>query len=345
MSRAALALLLLICATGLAAGDASQIPHQGTVVLAERAFSNVWIFAETTDGVKHTPESKRDSGEMTVARGKYLRVDYARPEEVNWIRADTAMGKSDWANAATLFQAAAKASKTWYSLHDSLLRGAECLLKAGKADEAAKALDALAAAFPKSVEQARAAALRAQALAAKGDAAGALKAFTELARRADWGVDALALGSFGQAGILAADKKFAEAASVLSGAFGKLDADRNPVLFGQVGAELARLQVAAGQDAPAVVTLRRLAYGGADATIRAKAQVQWAQLLMALKDAKSLALAFDHAVIVMLSREAEPTVVNQGAVLARQISGLIDKLPTDQVSDADKAEYRRYLQR
>lgn len=344
MSRAALA-LLLVCAAALSAGDVTQSPHQGTVVLPERSFANVWVFAETTDGVRHTPDSERGASELSVPRGKYLRVEYARPDEVNWLRADTAMGKEDWANAAALFQASAKTGKTWYTLHSSLLRGAECSLRAGKPDDAAKALDALTAAFPKSVEQSKVAALRAQTLAAKNDIPGALKAYTELAKRADWGVDALALGSLGQAEILAGEKKFAEAAAVLAGAFAKLNPDRNPELFGKLGAELAKAQRAADQTDPAIITLRRLAYGGPDANIRANAQLQWAQLLMAAKDAKSLGLAFDHAAIVMLSRDADPAIVNQGNALARQISSLIDKLLPDQCSDAEKAEYRRYLQR
>lgn len=344
MIRAAYLLPFLALAC-LAAGEAELPPHQGTVVLPDRSFTKVWIISETVDGVKHTLGAEKDSGDATEPRGKYLRVEYEPPQDVPYIKAVNAQKAGDLAAAATLFAEAAKGGKTWYTRHNALLLGSDCLLKLGKADEAMKTLDALLAAFPKTIEQARVAALRAQILAKKGDAAGALKAYTDLAKRADWGVEALALGSFGQAELLNADKKFAEAATVLSAAFAKLDPDRNPDLVGKVGAELAKAQAAAGQTEPALATLRRLAYGAPDATGRAQAQLQWAQMLMAGGDIKSLSAAFDHAAIVALSRDADPAVVNQGATLIRQISGKIDKLPADQCSDADKAEYRRYLQR
>jgi hypothetical protein len=340
------ALLVLCCAClALVAGEAPLGPHQGTVVLAERSFADVWIISETTDGVGHTLDDKKDSPPTTLNRGKYVRVDYNRPQDVPWLRGDAAAAKADWATAATQFLEATKSRESWYTRESAFLRAAEALLQAGRADDAVKALDGLVAQFPKSASQARITYLRAQVLQKKGDNAGALKAYAVLAGKAEWGISAIALGTTGQAEILAADKKHDEAAKVLGAAFVKLDAVKDAELFSQVGVALAQQQQAAGQNPAAIATLRRLAYGAGDATGRARAHVAWAQVLVALGDPASLFEAFDHAAMADAERGADPTVTGQGAQLMRQITGRIDKLAPDQASDALKAEYRRYISR
>ncbi len=338
--------VLLSCCLALAALWAGEnLPsHRGTVVLADRSYPDVWISAETTEGVVHTLDEKRDSPPTTLNRGRYLRVDYVRPDDVAWLRGDVAAGKGEWANAANQFLEATKSKESWYTRENSFLRAAEAFVLAGKPDDAIKALDGLAAAFPQSVQQARLAYLRGQALQKKGDAAGALKIFADLAGKTAWGIDATALGALGQAEMLTAQQKHDEAGKALATAFAKLDPTRDAALFGKVGIALADSQQAATQNDAALVTLRRLAYGTADGASRARAQLAWAKLLQASGDT-ALFEAFDHALIAMNTREADATTGAQASTLANQLVGRIDKLPEAQASNELKAEYRRYLSR
>lgn len=336
--------LIVACCLVLAcwAGE-SLPPHQGTVVLADRAFENVWISSETTDAVAHTLDDKRDGPPTTLNRGRYLRVDYARPTDVAWLRGDAAAAKADWAAAAAQFLDATKSRESWYTRENAFLRATEAFILADKPDDAIKALDGLLAAFPKTVQQARATYLRGQALQKKGDAAGALKVYAELAGKAAWGVEAAALGALGQAEILAAQQKHDDAAKALLAAFAKLEPARDAELFGKVGLALSTSQQAAGQNDAAIATVRRLAYGASDGASRARAQLAWARLLSA-GDA-AIFEALDHALIAFNAREADGPTADQAGTLARQLVGRIDKLPESQASNELKAEYRRYLSR
>mgnify|MGYP001619608327 CR=1 FL=1 len=348
MIRAA---FVLFCAAIVSAGDAPPPlgPHQSKAVIVGPGptdiRANVWIIEETVDGLKLTLTDQADGPQSAIKRGKYERVDYRNPEEITWLQGDGLSAKGKFEDAAAKFTEAAANGRTWYTRESGFLRAAECWVKAGKGDQALKALEGLKAAFPKNVHQGEALYWQGGALAKKGDRPGALKIFNELAKRSDLGLEAVALGALGQAEQLAADKQFAEAANALASVFTKLNADRDVRLFGQIGAELAAQQIAAGQVEPAIATLRRLAYGVNNATTRAKAHVDWANMLVNLNDAKSLFLAFDHAAIATATRDAESSVTEKAATLTRQISGKIDKLPADQCSDAEKAEYRRYLTR
>lgn len=337
--------VLLACCLALSALWAGEnLPsHQGTVVLADRSFKGVWISAETTEGVVHTLDEKRDSPPTTLNRGRYLRVDYVRPNDVAWLRGDSAAGKGDWATAAAQFLEATKSRESWYTRENGYLRAAEAFILAGKPDDAVKALDGLAVAFPQSVQQARIAYLRGQALQKKGDSAGALKIFADLAGKAAWGVDATALGALGQAELLTAQQKHDDAGKALAGAFAKLDPTRDAELFGKVGIALATSQQAAGQGDAALATLRRLAYGTADPASRARAQLAWAKQL-STGDA-TIFEALDHALIAMNARDADGPTADAAGSLARQLVGRIDKLPEAQASNELKAEYRRYLSR
>jgi len=329
----------------LVAGETALPPHQGTVVLAERSFAGVWITSESTDGVVHTLDDKKDSPPTTTSRGRYLRVDYVRPNEVAWIRADLAAAKGEWAVALTNFaEAAIRSRESNYTRESAFIRWAEAGVQAGKPEETLKALDGLLEAFPKSIHQPRALYLRGQGLVKKGDTAGALKAYTELAGKADWGLEATALGSLGLAELSTAGQKPDAAAKVLAAVFVKLDPIAQADLFSKVGTALATAQQAATQNDAAVATLRRLAYGSADPTARARAQFTWAKLLMAGGESNLFA-ALDQALIAMHTRGADGTVTATAEALARQLVGKIDKLPEAQASNDLKAEYRRYLSR
>ena len=346
MKTRACAMLLLATAV-LVAGDAQPLlPHQGTVVIsATDVRLNVWILEETMEGVKHTLGDKQESGETRIARGKYLRVDYSDPNEAAWLKGARANNLGKFEDAATLFIEASTTSRSWHAREDAFMRAAQCWLKAGKPDQAIVALDGLKAAFPKHVRQTDALYMYGQAQAKKGDAAAAQKTYNDLAKRNDLGADAMVLGSLGQAELLAADKKPGDAVAILAPVFAKLDPGQDAKWFGNVGSQLAQQQSAAGQADPAIATVRRLAYGVGDPTIRARAHLDWAQLLLNAGNTKSLFLAFDHAAIASAVRDADSTVTEQGGNLTRKLSGLIDKLPADQCSDAEKAEYRRYLTR
>ena len=336
---------LLACLLSLAAITAGEnlAPHQGRVVLADRSFDGVWVFSESLEGLLHTLDTKRDSPTTLLARNRYLRVDYVRPNDVNWLRGDAAAKKGAWLEAANFFLESAKKPNSWYTRESSFLRAAEAFIQAGKPDDAIKAIDGLLAVNPKCVQQAQLTYLRGQALQKKGDTAGAMKAYADLGKRPEWGIEAAALGATGQAELCVADGKHDEAAKILEAVFAKLDASKNVEIFGRIGVTLAASQQAAGQTAPAIATLRRLAFGATDGASRARAHVAWGKLLSST-DA-TLFEAFDHAVIAMTARGVEPAVTEDGGQLARQIVARIDKLPEAQASNELKAEYRRYLSR
>lgn len=342
MNRAALC--LVVCAL-LAAGE-SLPPHQGTVVISEdRSFANVWVISETLDGVQHTLDGNRDSPPTVQNRGRYQQVVYAPTKDVPTIKGDNAAGRSEWPAAIAAFTDATKSRESWYTRENAYIRLAECLIQAGKHDEVGAVLDQFAAQFPKSARQARAQFLRGDALAKKGDGAGAMRVFTELAGKAEWGADAITFGALGQSQVLAADKKPDEAAKALAVAFGRLHPERDAQLFAQVGIALAQQQQAAGQAPAAIATLRRLAFAVEDASGRARAHLLWSQVLMAGGDAAALFQAFDQAVMARLVRGADGAIAEQAGAQAMKVSQLIDKLPADQASNELKAEYRRYLQR
>ena len=333
---------LLACCLSLAAVMAGEVlgPHQGTVVMADRVMANVWILSETTDGLVATLDDRRDSPSSPFERKRYLRVDYTTPREVSWLRGDGLAGKGQWLEAAALFLESTTKKDTWYTRESAYLRAAEAFVLAGKPDEAIKAIDALLAINPKSAPLVRLTYLRGQSLARKGDSAGALKAFGELARRSD--IEALSLGALGQGELFTAEARHDEAAKALAAAFTKLDPAKHTALFGQIGVALAAAQQAAGQAEPAIATLRRLAYGAADGPTRARAQLAWARLLAATE--ATLFEAFDHAVIALSARDGGAAATEAGP-LVRQLVQRIDKLPEAQLSGELKAEYRRYLSR
>ncbi len=333
---------LLVCCLSLAALCAGEAlgPHQGTVVMADRVMANVWIVSENTEGVVATLDDKRDSPTSPLERKRYLRVDYTQPKEVSWLRGDAMAAKGQWAEAAAQFLESTGKKDTWYTRENAFLRAAEAFVLAGKPDDAIKAIDGLLAFNPKSVQQARLTYLRGQSLAKKGDSAGALKAYAELAKKPD--IESLSLGALGQGELLTAEGKHDEAAKALAAAFLKLDPGKDTALFGQIGVALAAAQQAAGQTEPAIATLRRIAYGAADGPTRARAQLAWAKLL-AGADA-TLFEAFDHAVIALSARDGGSAAAEAGP-LVRQLGQKIDKLPEAQASGELKAEYRRYLSR
>ena len=333
---------LLVSCLALAAAMAGEnlAPHQGTIVMAERSMVNVWVVSENSDGVVATLDEKKESPTSPTERKRYLRVDYVQPKEVSWLRGDALATKGQWADAAAQFIESTRKADTWYTRENAFLRAAEAFVLANKPDDAIKAIDGLLALNPKCVQQARLTYLRGQALGKKGDAAGALKAYAELAKKPD--VESLSLGALGQGELLTADAKHDEAAKALAAAFLKLDPGKDTALFGQIGAALAASQQAAGQTEPAIATLRRLAYGAADGPTRARAQVSWAKLL-AGADA-TLFEAFDHAAIALSARDGG-AASNEAGALVRSLGGKIDKLPEAQASGELKAEYRRYLSR
>lgn len=339
MIRTVFALLLVFA--GLAAADLP--PHQASLVSGEKTFPKVYVFSETMDGITFALDTP-DNPQTQLGHGKYGKVTYADPNDVPWLRGRNLMGERKYAEAAAQYQQGTASRESWYTRYDCFLQAAECFLQADKPADTVKTLDAMLAAFPKAIDQARIAYLRGQAQARLGDAAAALKTYADLAKHADWGPDAAALGALGQAGLLVAEKKHAEAAAVLLPVFAKLDPAAD-VRFAQVGAQLAEEQLQAGQAEPGIATLRRLAYGAPDADARAKAHIAWARQLLAAGDAKSLFSAFDHAAIATGLRQADTDTQNQAAKLAGQIVARIDKLASDQCSNDVKAEYRRYLQR
>lgn len=337
MIRIALAALLVAT---LAAGEAGPGPHRGTVVLDNRSFAGVWILSETLDGVTHTLDARRDSPPTSVPRGRYVRVEYERPEHVEWLRGDALAAEGKFAEAAAQFVRAAQRPDTWYTRESAYIRAAEAFLKAQRPDDTLRAIDELVRAAPRTAFWAQALYLRGQALRAKGDGAGALRAFEELAKRPE--IDTQALAVLGRAAVLSSENKHADAAQALQAVFMRLDPVRHAALFADIAMALAEAQRQAGDAAGAIATLRRLAFNAEAVAVRARAHLAWARIL-ADSDA-TLVEAFDQAAIAA-SLRAPTEVLTAALQLARQLSQRFDRLPDSQMPGEIKAEYRRYLTR
>lgn len=338
--------LTLLLLSGLAAFAADPAPAaiqkltDKGAKLDSGAFDTAFVVTESVDGIEFVVDDPRSPNRLTLKYGTYV-VTYGDSGSVDYMRGRNFEEAADAAKALEVYKRSAQQAKFQWVKEDSYLRGARAALAAKQPDEVLTLVAALEKEAPRSVLLDDALLLRGQAQAAKGDTAGATKTYATLGGMAkEWGEEAAGFGARGQAGLLAADKKYAEAADLLAKLLARVESKGGEEL-GALRLELADNLTAAGKTPEALAAYQDLAYRNVGAPLQARAQLAWARILAQKPDAASLADAFDHAAIAGATKGAEPATVAEAKKLAVTV---VDKLAKDaSVSAADKAEYKKNL--
>lgn len=304
------------------------------------AFDSAFVITETVDGIEFVVDDAKSQNRLTLKYGTY-EVTYGDSGSVDYMRGRNFEEAADAAKALEAFKRAAQQAKYQWVREDSNLRGARAALAVKQPDDALALVAALEKEAPRSVLLDDALLIRGQAQAAKGDAAGATKTYAALNGMAkEWGDDAASFGARGQASLLAADKKYAEAADLLAKLLVRVESKGGEEL-GALRLELADNLNAAGKVPEALAAYQDLAYRNVGAPLQSRAQLAWARILVQKTDAASLADAFDHAALAGATKGAEPATVAEAKKIAVAV---VDKLGKDaSVSAADKAEYKKNL--
>lgn len=304
-------------------------------------FPDAFVVSESVDGIEFTVDDAKSQNHLTLKYHTY-EVEYKDSGSVDYMRGKLTeeAGTSD--KAYENFVKAAGSAKFQWVKEDSLVRAAGAALQIKKLDEALACIATLEKDSPRSVHLDRALSYRGQAQAAKGDAAGAAKTFATLSSMAkEWGESASLWGAQGQAGLLAANKQYAEAADVLSKIIARIDANKAKDAYVGLVLDLAANQRVAGKVDDAVASLRTVLYRDVDGALQARGHLALAQILATKPDAASWAAAFDQAVMATVGKGAGPEVLTAAKTLGLSVADKLAKDPA--VSAADKAEYKRSL--
>jgi tetratricopeptide (TPR) repeat protein len=304
-------------------------------------FSEAFVATESVDGIEFTVDDPKSLNRLSLKFRSYD-VEYNYNELVDYRRARMAEEAGTFDKAYEAYVKAVGSAKYQWVKEDALVRAAGTALQANKFNEALTAVAALEKEFPRSVRLDRALSVRGQAQVATGDAASAAKTFATLSAMAkEWGESAALWGAQGQAGLLAANKQYTEAAEVISKILTRMDPNKAKKLYVGLVLELAENQRAAGKPDDAVTSLRGVLYREVEGSLQARAHLALAQILATKPDAASLAAAFDQAALASVIKGAEPTVVSAAKTVALAVTDKLAKDPA--VSAADKAEYQRSL--
>ena len=336
--------LLLCLAAALCAADPA--PAVITKIsdkpgAAGNAFETAFVLTESIDGIEFVVDDAKSQDKLTLKYGTYT-VVYGDPNSVDYLRGKNLEEAGDFAKAAETYKRAAGTAKYAWVKEQSLLRGAQTALQAKQLDVAIELSGILEKEAPRSVELDDALLLRGQAQVAKGDVAGAGKTFASLTAMAkEWGESAAVFGARGQAGVLIAEKKFAEGADVLAKLLARIGLAKNTPELAILRLDLADALVGAGKGDEALKLLPEVAYRDVGGSLQARAHLIWAQIQASKSDTPALLDAFDHAALADATKGAEPAILNE----ARKLAGaIVDKLAKDPaISAADKAEYKKNL--
>lgn len=332
-------LLLLACAAGLAALDAAPATVSRTG--GSGAFDNAFVIAESIDGIEFTTEDPNAANRLQFKRGTYT-VQYKEEADTDWLsgRGRQQAGNHD---AALRFLAKAAAGSPYQWVREAAaVEAARCALALQRPADAVAQITALEKAFPRSLLLPTGLWLKGQGELANGDAAAATRTFTALkGLEKGWGPAAALLGARGEAAILRAQKKPAEAAAAVQALWGKTTAAADPTAWAELGTDLARDLVAIGRHDQAAGVWGRLAYGVADPALQSRAQLGWAEALAAAEGAQAAIAAFDHAAIAALLKDGDDHAAAAALALAGRLNDRIQKDAA--VPAPDKLAYRTYL--
>ncbi len=304
-------------------------------------FPNAFVFVESVDGIEFVVDDARSPNRLSLKFRTYD-VEYKDVSSADFIRAKTAEEAGTPDKAYEAYAKAAAGAKYAWVKEEALFRGATVALSAKKFDEAIALTATLEKDAPRSLLLARALMVRGQAQAAKGDPAAATKTFATVSgMNKNWGDAAAILGAQGQAGVLAANKQFSEAADVLAKVLSSMDVTKSKSEYVNAAIDLADYQHAAGKADAAVTTLQGVAYLDVEAKAQARAHLSWAKALAERSEAAGLAAAFDQAAIAATTKGADPATLAAAKALAATVADKLSKDPT--VSATDKAEYKRTI--
>ena len=339
-----LAALLVLAVGGFAAEPAPaeirKLTDKGTVA-ESGGFDTAFVVGETVDGIEFVVDDPKSANRLTLKYGTY-QVTYGDSGNVDFLRGKNIEDQGEWAKACEAYRKAAQSGKYSWVKETAAIRGAQCALRAKLPEDAISFTALLERDAPRSVWLDDALLVRGQAQVAKGDNAGAAKTFATLSTMSkEWGDTAAIFGARGQAGLLAAEKKYAEAAEVLAKLLTRLDsAQAGGSELGMLRLELAGNLERAGKGDEAVAILRDVAYRAVGAEAQAEAHVAWARILASKADTASQTAAFDQAAMAASIKGATPATLAEARKLGL---AALDKLAKDPaVSAADKAEYKRY---
>ncbi len=343
--RANVIILLALCA---AIGAADTVPAPATLYPANGG-------EPVTASVQRVTLSKvymkLDAGNGATADSvkgyrDFSRIEYAKPEDVDYIKAKLFYEKNDFAKAMEFFRAAAKSAK-WQPLREeSLALAARCAVNLKKWDDALAIIGELEQTYGESIHLPEATSMRGEAALGKGDAAAATAAYKKLVDSANaWGAEASVLGVRGQAAVARAGGKPGDAAAIVAKALGKsvqVDAPGYGALALQYGEDL----IAAGRKPEALAAFESMTLAPIDGSEQAAAHLGAGKLLAeTAATADQLGRAFDHACLAVVLRGADGKTSAGGRQLARDV---VAKMHAVAAKDAkfkelvDK-EYQPYL--
>ncbi len=337
--------LILACVSSLTAAEMApaqifKLNDKGARTEAG-SFANAFVASETIDEIDFVIDDPKSPNHLTLKRGSY-QVEYGDPASIEFMRGRNADETGDVAKAFETYGKAATSARLGWVKELSLYRAAQSAMTLKKFDEALAFIATLEKDSPRSQWLDDALLIRGQALAAKGDNAGAAKTYQTLTgMAAEWGETAAIFGARGQAGIAAANKQYAEAATVLGSLVARVGKsaqsdDLAPLVF-----DLAENQRAAGKLDDAIASLTGIIYRDMANQLQSRAHHLLAKYLAEKGGTAALLQAFDQAAIAGALKGADPATLIANRQLALSI---VDKLGKDPaVSAADKAEYKRSL--
>ena len=328
---------------GLAGAAAALDPAPATIALTDgTAITNAFVTNETVEQVEFILGDPKGAHPVisTKPRAKYVRVDYAAGEDPNFQRGEFLRAQNETDKAIEQYRKAATSSRYQWELVATFLALSDLLARQKRTDEALAALKELTDRFPTTIKLPDAVWRRADLKLAKGDAEGANADYALLVRNAAaWNSpEGGTRGIIGQAQVLRAAKKVAEAGAFLADQLARAKVEDDPATFAQVALALAGDQAATGRDDDALATLRRVAYAPVAVEAQCRAHLEWARQLLA---AGKLQPAFDHAVLANQLGTSDAEVEGAAGRLVRDIAGRIEKDPA--LSEQERLEYRTYL--
>ncbi len=318
-------------------------PAPGTVITDEKTISDVWIESETIDGVTFYLGDWRSktSVQSTKKRGDYQSIVYnGNGEDANFLRAETLYNMREFEKAPEFYKKATATAKWNWEIEQAYRRGALCLAQTNKGADALAMIKEYIEKYPKNVHMAEVVSLRARLSLAAGDHAGALKDFVEMTKQGSaWGANAELEGYLGQRSVLVAQKKQADAVSLLSTYWGKVKPDKDPEAFGQIGLAIAEDLQALGKEADVVATLKKIYLAPISTEDQCKARLHYAEILSKANDTENNLAAFDQAALAAILGSDDKTQ-KDAVKLARSILSRIDK--DKKISDEMRKDYRSY---
>ena len=305
------------------------------------SFDKAFVIHESVDGIDFSVEDAHSGTSLNLKAGTYT-VEYGDPVNIDYMKAKVLEETGQQDKALEGYQRASVAAKLEWVKEESQLRGAQLAFQLKKYDDALAFITGLEKDNPRSVRLAKALSVRGRTQAAKGDAAGAAKTFALLATMAkEWGTDAAIFGAVGQASLLSADKKYTEAADVLSKLLTRIDAAKDRNEIGGLALALATAQNNGGKAVDALVTIQAYVWKDIDATQQAQLHVLWGTILAQKGDVAALTAGFDQAALAATTRGADSNVLAAAKTLALAIHDKLNKDPA--VTAPNKAEFKRML--